>query len=165
MDAHDNMRALCRCLQTLLSLVAFGVDVIDCEMPVSCTRAHRALVFPLFSDSAQIRKLITRDGSHQHGSADDFIHQQQILDSPSPTDGASAVAKDHDDWKNALFSDGQHNAADGPLRAAQLRYSDFYGSFEEVCHGSTAFFATVPNSDRRFCLLLSSASLFRRYFR
>ncbi len=50
--------------QAVLAVVARGMDLVDCALPLQCTRNRQALVFPLFDQVPPPVSGGASDGSH-----------------------------------------------------------------------------------------------------
>ena len=132
--------AFCVCVlvlgQAILELVANGVDIIDCALPVESSRLHRALVFPMLHDGARLSKDLktefARDTLAERMEA--FTAQQEAIEYAEDADddganGSSNAASDTDSWRDALFTAPQPShgeEADDAHHAQSLHYSDLF---------------------------------------
>ena len=128
-------------------LVASGIDLIDSPLALDATRAHKALVFPLFGMVNVKSSQPSSGGPHadpSEGNADvlkameAFVEQEEgremdaifeeMSQKKNPTqtqqvrNSASTQTDDDDEWRGALFS----SSGDG-ADARFFQYADLFG--------------------------------------
>eukprot|EP00750_Incisomonas_marina_P031101 INCI7707.2.p1 GENE.INCI7707.2~~INCI7707.2.p1 ORF type:complete len:638 (+),score=136.98 INCI7707.2:171-1916(+) len=115
----------------VLTMVAHGIDLVDCPLPVDCTRAHRALVFPLLHDGAALGRSKANSAGDSEPSSeflaqmDAFTEAQEAeeysLVKPSTQNDSSAPSEaGESDWQDALFAEGPSKEGGSAATAEDL---------------------------------------------
>merc|ERR1712224_907936 len=101
--------------QDILTLVAHGIDVIECPLTLKTTRKHHALVFPHLVEGAKMAQQRQHPKEDQEAEVEAFTEKVTTTESAdvlSPQQNATGIEKETKAWRDGLFKSSAQADAD-----------------------------------------------------